>query len=57
MVLIDKNGEVVSYLAGPFPVPFSKEKLRTAPTVEARWIGKSLLAVKTPDKKWKIQKI
>jgi hypothetical protein len=57
VVLIDKNGEVVSYLAGPFPVPFSKEKLRDAPPVEARWIGNTLIAVKTPDKKWKIQKI
>ncbi|HSP40972.1 MAG TPA: WG repeat-containing protein [Gillisia sp.] len=57
VVLIDKAGNVLSYVAGPFPVAVSKEKLRTAPPVEAKWVGKNLIAVKTPDKKWKIQKI
>lgn len=57
VVIIDKGGEVISYAAGPFPVGVSKEKLRTAPPIEARWIGKHLIAVKAPDGKWKVEKI
>ena len=57
VVLIDLKGEVVSYLAGPYPIALSKEKLKTAPPIEVRWIGKNLVAVKMPDKKWKIQTI
>lgn len=57
VVLIDKEGEVKQYLAGPFPVGISREKLREAPRIEARWVSKDLIAVKNPQKKWEIYKI
>lgn len=57
VVLIDRQGEVKQYLAGPFPVGISREKLREAPRIEARWVGDDLIAVKNPQKKWEIHKI
>lgn len=54
IVLINKKGEVNLFLAGPFPIGFSEQKLKNPPPIEARWIGKQLVAVKTPDKTWKI---
>lgn len=57
VVLIDKEGEVKQYLAGPFPVGISREKLREAPRIEARRVSKDLIAVKNPQKKWEIYKI
>ena len=36
VVLIDKTGEVVQFLAGPFPVSRSPKKLREAPEIVAR---------------------
>lgn len=57
VVLIDREGEVKQYLAGPFPVGISREKLRVAPSIEARWVSEDLIAVKNPQKKWEIHKI
>ena len=57
VVLIDREGEVKQYLAGPFPVGISREKLREAPRIEARWVSEDLIAVKNPEKKWGIHKI
>lgn len=56
VVLIDREGEVKQYLAGPFPVGISREKLREAPRIEARWVSEDLIAVKNPQKKWEIYK-
>ena len=53
VVLIDMKGEVKQYLAGPFPVAVSREKLREAPRIEARWVNENLIAVKNPQKKGK----
>ncbi|MGM1055807.1 MAG: WG repeat-containing protein [Bacteroidota bacterium] len=57
VVLIDREGEVKQYLAGPFPVGISREKLREAPRIEARWVSEDLIAVKNPQNKWGIHKI
>lgn len=57
VVLIDKSGEVKSYLAGPFPVNIDRKKLRVAPLIEAKWVGENLVAVKTPAKKWVVHKV
>ena len=57
VVLIDREGEVKQYLAGPFPVGISMKKLREAPRIEARWVSEDLIAVKNPQKKWGIHKI
>ncbi|MFO7719771.1 MAG: WG repeat-containing protein [Gillisia sp.] len=57
VVLIDREGEVKQYLAGPFPVAVSRQKLREAPLIEARWVSEELIAVKNPQKKWEIHKI
>ena len=57
VVLIDREGEVIQYLAGPFPVAVSREKLREAPQIEARWVSEDLIAVKNPQKKWEIHKL
>ena len=38
VVLLDKNGEVIKYLEGPFPVAVSKKKLREAPAINAKWL-------------------
>ncbi|MDX1602942.1 MAG: WG repeat-containing protein [Salinimicrobium sediminis] len=57
VVLLDKNGEVLKYLSGPFPVSFSKEKLRKPPAIEAKWISPQLITVRNPGKKWEVFKI
>lgn len=58
VVLIDREGEVKQYLAGPFPVAVSREKLREAPRIEARWMNENLIAVKNPqNKKWEVYKL
>ncbi|WP_037321094.1 WG repeat-containing protein [Salegentibacter sp. Hel_I_6] len=57
VVLIDKKGEVLKYLEGPFPVSLSKQKLREAPKIEAKWLGEKTLSVKAPNKKWRIHKL
>jgi len=57
VVLIDMKGEVKQYLDGPFPVAVSREKLREAPRIEARWVNENLIAVRNPQKKWEIHKL
>jgi hypothetical protein len=57
VVLIDKDGEVLKYLEGPFPVAVSKQKLREAPEINAKWLDENLLSVKGPNKKWRIHKL
>ena len=57
VVLLDKNGEVVKYLEGPFPVAVSKKKLREAPAINAKWLGENVVSVKGPNGKWKIHKL
>ncbi|PRX44075.1 WG repeat-containing protein [Salegentibacter salegens] len=57
VVLIDKAGEVVTYLEGPFPVAVSKKKLREAPAINAKWLGEKVVSVKGPNGKWKIHKL
>ncbi|MFD2518617.1 WG repeat-containing protein [Salinimicrobium flavum] len=57
VVLIDKNGDVMQYLAGPFPVGVSREKLRTAPKIEAKYLSDDLIGVRTPEKKWEVIKL
>ncbi|MGY5846942.1 WG repeat-containing protein [Salegentibacter sp. HM20] len=57
VVLIDKTGEVVQYLAGPFPVSVSPKKLREAPEILARRLSENLIAVRNPDKRWEVHKV
>ena len=57
VVLLDKNGEVIKYLEGPFPVAVSKKKLREAPTINAKWLGEKVVSVKGPNGKWKIHRL
>ena len=57
VVLIDSAGAVKQYLAGPFPVSVSKEKLRTAPPIRARFLSENLLSVQGPNKLWEVHKI
>lgn len=57
VVLLDKNGEVVEYLEGPFPVAVSKKKLREAPAINAKWLGENAVSVKGPNGKWKIHRL
>ncbi|MBZ9631437.1 WG repeat-containing protein [Salegentibacter sp. LM13S] len=57
VVLIDKTGEVLKYLEGPFPVSVSKEKLRDAPAINAKWLGENVVSVKGPNKKWRVHKL
>lgn len=54
LVMIDLNGKVVKYLCGPFPIVYSKEKLKNSPPIEAKDIGEKLIAVKTPKGKWEV---
>ena len=56
VVVIDPNGEVLQYLAGPFPVTVSKRSLREAPPIAARKLGDNLISVRGPDKLWQIYK-
>lgn len=57
VVLINLNGEVKQYLAGPFPVSVSKEKLRTAPPIKAKFLSENLISVQGPNKLWEVHKI
>jgi hypothetical protein len=57
VVLIDRNGEVLKYLEGPFPVSVSKKKLREAPKINAKWLGEKVVSVKGPNKKWRVHKL
>ncbi|SKB67531.1 WG containing repeat-containing protein [Salegentibacter salinarum] len=57
VVLINKKGDILKYLEGPFPVSVSKQKLREAPQINAKWLGKNVLTVKGPNKKWRVHKI
>ncbi|MDX1426454.1 MAG: WG repeat-containing protein [Salegentibacter mishustinae] len=57
VVLLDKNGEVIKYLEGPFPVAVSKKKLREAPAINAKWLGEKAVSVKGPNGKWKIHRL
>lgn len=54
VVLIDDQGEVLEYLAGPFPVSVSRQKLRTPPEIAAKRISENLVAVKGTDNRWMI---
>lgn len=56
VVVIDTNGEVLQYLAGPFPVSVSKKNLREAPPIAARTLGDNLISVRGPDKLWQVYK-
>jgi hypothetical protein len=57
VVLINKKGEIIKYLEGPFPVSVSKQKLREAPQINAKWLGENVLTVKAPNKKWRVHKL
>ncbi|MFD1096290.1 WG repeat-containing protein [Salegentibacter chungangensis] len=57
VVLIDKDGKALQYLSGPFPVSLSKEKLRKAPSIKAKYISEDVIAVKGPEKTWEVFKI
>lgn len=57
VVLIDSNGAVKQYLAGPFPVSVSREKLRTAPPIRAKFLSENLISVQGPNKLWEVHKI
>lgn len=54
VVLIDKDGEVLQYLSGPFPVSVSKKKLREAPPITAKILGENLISVRGPNKSWEV---
>ncbi|MCF4102718.1 WG repeat-containing protein [Gillisia sp. M10.2A] len=54
VVLLDKEGKVKKYLAGPFPVTISREKLRDAPKIVAKRISSNTISVKNPNGKWDI---
>lgn len=57
LVLLNKKGEIIKYLSGPFPVALSREKLRQPPAINGKWITPELVAVKDPKKKWELYKI
>lgn len=57
VVLIDSTGAVKQYLAGPFPVSVSREKLRTAPPIRAKFLSDNLISVQGPNKSWEVHKI
>ncbi|WP_176132716.1 WG repeat-containing protein [Salegentibacter holothuriorum] len=57
VILLNKDGEVVKYLEGPFPVAVSKKKLREAPAINAKWLGENVISVKGPSGKWKIYRL
>lgn len=54
VVLIDMQGEVLEYLAGPFPVSVSRQKLRTPPEIAAKRIAEDLIAVRGIDNRWMV---
>ncbi|MGM0933313.1 MAG: WG repeat-containing protein [Bacteroidota bacterium] len=54
VVFIDKDGEVLQYLSGPFPVSVSKRNLREAPPITARILTDNLISVQGPDKSWEL---
>ncbi|MDR9457436.1 MAG: WG repeat-containing protein [Salegentibacter sp.] len=54
VVFIDKDGEVLQYLSGPFPVSVSKRNLREAPPITARILTDNLISVRGPDKSWEL---
>ena len=56
VVFIDKDGEVLQYLSGPFPVSVSQKKLREAPPITARILSDNLISVRGPDKSWEVFK-
>lgn len=56
VVIIDKNGEVLQYLSGPFPVTVSRRKLREAPPITARFLGDDIISVRGPNKMWEVYK-
>lgn len=57
VVLLDKEGEILKYLEGPFPVSVSRKKLKQAPAINAKWLGENMLGVKGPNGKWRIHKL
>jgi hypothetical protein len=57
IVLINRDGEVAKYLAGPFHIALSPEKLKTAPPIVAKDISDNLIAVKMPDNTWSVIRI
>jgi hypothetical protein len=57
IVLIDRYGQEIQYLAGPFPIALSAEKLKTAPPIIAKDIAEDIIAVRAPDTTWSVIKI
>lgn len=57
IVLLNREGEILKYLEGPFPVSVSRKKLKEAPEINAKWLGENLLSVKGPNGKWRIHKL
>ena len=57
VVLINYQGEVTKYLAGPFHISLSPEKLKTAPPIVAKDISENLIAVRMPNNQWSIFKL
>lgn len=57
LVLIDREGHIVKYLCGPFPLSYAKEKLEKAPPIIAKDLSPNLIAVKTPGGKWEVIQI
>jgi len=57
VVLINYNGEVTKYLAGPFHISLSPEKVKTAPPIVAKDISENLIAVRMPNNQWSIFKL
>lgn len=54
VVFIDKDGEILKYLSGPFPVSVAKRNLREAPPINARILSDNLISVRGPDKSWEL---
>lgn len=54
VVFIDKDGEVLQYLSGPFPVSVSRRNLREAPPITAKILSDNLISVRGPDKSWEL---
>ena len=56
-VIIDPNGLVIMHLVGPLNLLYSKDKLKTPPSLQSRILNNNLIAIKAENNTWELKTI
>ncbi|MBX2827100.1 MAG: WG repeat-containing protein [Flavobacteriaceae bacterium] len=54
-LLIDKDGNTITYVRGPYNLLYTKEKMKTPPSINSKFLNENVLAVKSDENSWQIK--